>query len=55
MIASPSLAGELIIASAVPCAMVGWTAAGLAVTAPRPRYALAGLALALASLARCET
>jgi len=55
LIASPSLMGELIIASAVPWAMVGWAAAGLAVTAPRPRYALAGIALMLAALARLET
>ena len=55
LMASPSLAGELLIASAVPWAMVGWAAAGLAVTAPRPRYALAGIALLLATLARLET
>ena len=55
LIASPSLAGELIIASAVPWALLGWVVAGLAVTAPRPRYALAGVALALASLCRLET
>ena len=54
LIASPSLAGELVIASAVPWALLGWTVAGLAATAPRPRYALAGAALALASLARLE-
>ena len=54
LIASPSLAGELVIASAVPWALLGWTAAGLAATAPRPRYALAGVLLGLASLARLE-
>jgi hypothetical protein len=55
LVAAPSVAGELVIASAVPFAMVGWAAAGLAVTAPRPRYVLAGVALALGSLARLET
>ncbi len=55
LIASRSLAGEAIIASAIPWAMLGWAVAGLAVTARRPRYRLAGLALFLASLARLET
>jgi hypothetical protein len=55
LVASTSLAGELLIASAVPWAMLGWAVAGLAVTAPRPRYAVAGIALALASLARVES
>ncbi|MGZ6345737.1 MAG: hypothetical protein ACXWOW_10535 [Candidatus Limnocylindrales bacterium] len=54
LIGSPGIAGELVIASAVPWALLGWTVAGLAATAPRPRYALAGVALALASLARLE-
>ncbi len=55
LIASTSLAGELLIASAVPWAMLGWIVAGLAVTAPRPRYAVGGVALAVASLARVES
>ncbi|MFI5262849.1 MAG: hypothetical protein ACHQZR_09880 [Candidatus Limnocylindrales bacterium] len=55
LIASPTLMGEVIIASAVPWAMVGWAVAGLAVTAQRPRYVLAGLALMVAALARLET
>lgn len=55
LMASPSLMGELLIASAVPWALLGWIVAGLAATAPRPRYAVAGVALALASLARLET
>lgn len=55
LIASPALLAEVGIASAVPWAMVGWAAAGLAVTTERPRWALAGLALLLASLARLET
>jgi hypothetical protein len=40
---------------ATPYALVGWAAAGLALTAVRPRYGIAGLALALATLARVET
>jgi hypothetical protein len=55
LVASTSLAGELLIASAVPWAMLGWIVAGLAVTAPRPRYAVAGIALGVASLARVES
>ncbi|MGZ6272396.1 MAG: hypothetical protein ACXWPJ_10060, partial [Candidatus Limnocylindrales bacterium] len=55
LIASPALLAEVGIASAVPWAMVGWATAGLAVTATRPRWALAGIALLLASLARLET
>lgn len=54
-IASPTLLGEVIIASAIPWALVGWAAAGLAVTAKRPRYAVAGVSLMLATLARVET
>ncbi|HTS14733.1 MAG TPA: hypothetical protein VMH24_03640 [Candidatus Sulfotelmatobacter sp.] len=55
LIASPSLVGEVLIASAVPWAMLGWSVAGLAVTGARPRYAVAGVALAVATLARLET
>jgi hypothetical protein len=55
LIASPALLAEVGIASAVPWAMVGWAVAGLAVTAERPRWTLAGVALMLASLARLET
>ncbi len=40
---------------AVPWALVGWSIAGLAVSQPRPRYGLAGIALLLATLARLET
>jgi hypothetical protein len=36
-------------------AMLGWVVAGLAISAKRPRYALAALALGLAALARVET
>jgi hypothetical protein len=38
-----------------PFALIGWATAGLVVTAARPRYALAGLGLALATLVRVET
>ena len=42
-------------ALAVPFALVGWAVAGLAWSARTPRYAIAGLALAWATLARLET
>ncbi len=42
-------------ALATPYALIGWAAAGLAVSAPRPRPVLAGAFLALATLARIET
>jgi hypothetical protein len=38
-----------------PYALLGWAIAGLAMIPPRPRYALAGLGLAFAALARAET
>jgi hypothetical protein len=40
---------------AIPWALVGWSVAGLALSRPRPRYGLAGVALLLATLARLET
>src|ERR1019366_132938 len=40
---------------AVPWALVGGSIAALAVSQPRPRYGLAGIALLLATLARLET
>ena len=49
------LQSDLILAYATPWAMVGWFAAGLLVTGPRPRFGLAGIALMLAALARLET
>ncbi|HET9344248.1 MAG TPA: hypothetical protein VFO05_00995 [Candidatus Limnocylindrales bacterium] len=42
-------------ALAVPFALLGWAVAGLAYSARTPRYAIAGLALAWATLARLET
>ncbi len=50
-----SLLFDVGFALAVPWALVGWAAAGLAYSARQPRYALAGLALAWATLARVET
>jgi hypothetical protein len=42
-------------ALAVPFALLGWAVAGLAWSARTPRYAIAGLALTWATLARLET
>jgi len=55
VLAAPTLLFDVGYALATPWAFVGWVAAGLAVTAARPRYGLAGLALLLAALARVET
>jgi hypothetical protein len=55
VLASPTLLFDVGFALATPWALLGWVAAGLALTAERPRYGLAGLALFLASLARLET
>lgn len=46
---------EAANAYAVPWAVALWSLAGLMVTARRPRWGLAGLALLLATLARFET
>jgi len=42
-------------AQAIPWGLLGWSVAGLALSARRPRYGLAGIALLLATLARLET
>jgi len=42
-------------ALATPYALAGWAVAGLALTGPRPRFAVAGFSLAWATLARIET
>ena len=55
VLAAPTLLFDVGYALATPWALLGWVAAGLALTAERPRYGLAGLALLLASLARIET
>jgi hypothetical protein len=52
---APALLYDASVALATPWAMLLWAVAGLAVTASRPRYVVAGVALALASLARIET
>ncbi len=52
---SSVLLADLTLAYSVSWALLGWLVAGLAVTAKRPRYEIAGLALMLASLARLET
>jgi hypothetical protein len=55
LVASPSLFAEVDLATAIPWALLGWAAAGLALTARRPHYALAGIALLVAGTARLET
>ncbi len=52
---SGALLNDVAYALAVPWAMLGWAIAGLALSRPRPRYGLAGIALMLATLARIET
>ncbi len=55
LIASPSMLLETAWGLGLVWALAGWFAAGLAVTASRPRWSLAGTLLAIASLARLET
>jgi len=55
LIASSALLIDVSRGYAVAWALLGWAAAGLAVTAQRPRYDIAATALFLASLARIET
>jgi hypothetical protein len=55
LLASPGLLFDVGFALATPWAMLGWVGAGLALTARRPRYGLAGFLLAMATLARLET
>lgn len=55
LVNSASLLFDVGYALATPFALLGWAVAGLAITGPRPRFAVAGLALAIASLARVET
>ncbi len=55
VLASPGLLFDVGFALATPWAAIGWFGAGLAVTARRPRYGMAGLLLLLATLARLET
>ncbi|MGH2464718.1 MAG: hypothetical protein ACRDGI_04590, partial [Candidatus Limnocylindrales bacterium] len=55
LLLSPVLLADLTLAYSVSWALFFWLLAGLAVTAQRPRYDLAGVALMLATLARLET
>jgi hypothetical protein len=52
---SPVLALEVSRANSIVWALAGWLAAGLALSAPRPRPWLAGIALLVAFLSRTET
>lgn len=51
----PAELTEVLHANSLPYAVVGWSAAGLAATAERPRWLLVGVALLLAALTRVET
>jgi hypothetical protein len=55
LIGSAELLQDVDLAYAVSWALLCWAIAGLLVTAPRPRYAWAGIALAVGGLARAET
>ena len=55
LIVSSSLLFDVGFALATPWAAMGWFGAGLAVSGIRPRYALTGVLLCLATLARLET
>lgn len=55
VLVAPTILFDVGFALATPWAMLGWLFAGLAVTSGRPHYGLAGIALALATLARLET
>ncbi|HEX8940937.1 MAG TPA: hypothetical protein VF763_12325 [Candidatus Limnocylindrales bacterium] len=55
LVGSAKLLQDVDAAYAVSWALLCWSAAGLLVSADRPRYGLAGLALALGGLARFET
>jgi hypothetical protein len=52
---APALLFDASLALATPWALLLWAVAGWAVSVERPRYWLAGVALALATLARLET
>jgi hypothetical protein len=55
LVADGNLLVEISWAHALPWAVACWLAAGVALTRPRPRYGLAGVALLLGALARPET
>ena len=54
-VGSPVLLSDVSLAYSVGWALLGWLLAGIAVTAGRPRYGVAGMSLLLATLARFET
>jgi len=55
LIGSSELLKDVDLAYAVSWALVCWATSGLLLTASRPHYALAGIALAVGGLARFET
>jgi hypothetical protein len=55
LIGSQALLYDTSLAYAVPWALLGWLAAGIAITGTPPRYGAAGAALLFAALARYET
>jgi hypothetical protein len=55
LVGSVQLLSDVDLAYAVSWALLCWAVAGLLVTASRPRFAWAGVALALGGLARYET
>jgi hypothetical protein len=55
LIGSAELLQDVDLAYAVSWALLCWAVAGLLVTATKPRYAWAGVALAVGGLARAET
>jgi hypothetical protein len=55
MIGSAELLKDVDLAYAVSWALLCWAVAGLLVSGSRPRYALAGIVLAVGGLARLET
>jgi hypothetical protein len=55
LVGSSALLVDASRAYAVSWGMLGWVVAGLALTSSRPHFAVAGLAILVASLARIET
>jgi hypothetical protein len=55
LVAAVPLIADVALSYAIAWALLGWLGAGLFLTLRPPRYALAGMALGIASLARIET
>lgn len=55
VLGSASLLSDVALAYAIVWAAIGWLVAGLALTADRPQYGIAGLALLVAGTARLES